>query len=208
MKKIIGPAQVEQIKLQILRAHITNQDLAYCLRTIEYLIQTLRRPTDNVVIESLTANAVISYTRCFNSEFSFSLSADIYENVLPSGSSSDQVTERQFHNLIMNYRNKHIAHSDDFLKAMIVGGVNLNGEYGVGPITAIRVLHEDENFYTSIGRLAQKAIQVVATRSNGLQQKLIELLQAGTATLTTEDATITPIPLGISPQELWGLSER
>ncbi len=60
MKKIVGPEQVEKIKLQILKEHITNQDLNYCLRTIEYLIQPLRRSTDDIVIEALTANRVIS----------------------------------------------------------------------------------------------------------------------------------------------------
>lgn len=206
MNKIIGSVRVEKIKEQILRASITLQDLSYSVRTINYLCRHLNN-ADDIVIESLTANAVVAYTRCFNSEFSYSLSADIFENSLPAETSAGQISERQFHYLIMNYRNKHIAHSDNFLKAMTVGGALINGQYAVGPITAVRVLKEEMDFYHSLSRLAAKAQEVVSDRLSNLQNKLTELLQTGEATLSSESASITPIPLGVSPQELWGLSE-
>lgn len=150
--------------------------------------------------------AVIGYTRCFNSKFSRPLDHSIFDNTLPGGQSPSpqDMTERMFHNLIMNYRDKHIAHSDDFLKAGTVGGCRQGDSYGVAPVLAGRVPHEDRAFYEGLHRLVIKAHRVASERLNDLNTRLLQHLQEGTARLTDQPSQVTPIPLEVDPLTMWG----
>ena len=211
--EISGDEQVEKIKKQILRLMVTQQDLGMTDSVLKEILALLSKGTtiNQIIIQSMTVCAVISYTRCFNSSYSFPLSPDIYDNSIsgpaPVNTNETQITEKQFHFLIMNYRNKHIAHSDDFLKSGAVGGGIIGGEYVVAPLIASRVPFEDSNFYNSMGRLNSKALVQVGNKLKQAQDKILEFLKSGRATITTKEATLTPIPLEVDTLKMWGLSE-
>ncbi|MBS1960411.1 MAG: hypothetical protein JST80_13120 [Bdellovibrionales bacterium] len=211
--EITGDDQVEKIKKQILRLMVTQQDLGMTESVLKETLNLLNQgdQINQVIIQSMTVCAIISYTRCFNSSYSYPLSPDIYDSSIsgPATANADetQVSEKQFHFLIMNYRNKHIAHSDDFLKSGIVGGAMIGDEYAVAPLIASRVPSENKNFYNSMGRLNSKALAHVGNKLKQTQDKLLELLKSGKATITAKEATLTPIPLEVDALKMWGLSE-
>lgn len=211
--EIAGDDQVEKIKKQILRLMVTQQDLGMTDSVLKEILNLLNQGTqiNQVIIQSMTVCAIISYTRCFNSSYSFPLSPDIYDSSISDlaheNTNETQISEKQFHFLIMNYRNKHIAHSDDFLKSGIVGGGIIGGEYAVAPLIASRVPFEDKNFYNSMGRLNSKALAQVGNKLQQAQEKLIEFLKSGKATITTNQATLTPLPLKVDALKMWGLNE-
>lgn len=211
--KISGNDQVEKIKKQILRLMITKSDLETTDQVLHSIVNLIDTNTPDIsrAIQSMTVHAIISYTRCFNSAYSFPLNHDIYndtfEQKTPPRVGEQEVSERMFHSLIMNYRNKHIAHSDDFLKSGEVGGAQTEHGFGIAPFIASRVPHEGRDFYCSLGRLTQKASAKIQERLNEAQQKLLTMLQNGTARITDEPANVTPIPLEVNVLNMWGLTE-
>lgn len=212
--EIDGDRQVEEIKKQILRLLITKQDLEATTNTLVEIIRLLRQPTpvSAVVIQSMTVCAIVSYSRCFNSSFSYTLSPDFFDNTnltngVTESANEKEITERMFHNLVMNYRNKHIAHSDDFLKSGTVGACRLGNDYGIAPFIASRVPHEDISFYNSLGRLTSKALGQVEARLKSAQEKLLSLLQNGQAKISNRESKLVPLPLEVDTLEMWGLTE-
>lgn len=207
--KITGNSSIESIKKQLLRSQCTHADLNEALSVVLLLKTILQNQTENSqIIPSLTVHAIVSYSRCFNSSYSFPLDPNIFDDKIEGDPGRDgAISERRFHYLIMNYRNKHIAHSDDFLKAGDVGGAFINSEFGIAPLLARRVPHEDLNFYNCLERLCRKALLKLEDRIHKTSNKLIECLKSGDAQLTTEELQVVPIPLNINAKEMWGLNE-
>jgi hypothetical protein len=212
--EIDGDRQVEKIKKQILRLFITKQDLEATTHTLAEIIKLLRQPTQvsPVVIQSMTVCAIISYSRCFNSSFSYTLSPNFFDNTTLTNRATEsadekEITERMFHNLVMNYRNKHIAHSDDFLKSGTVGARRLGNDFAIATLIASRVPQEDISFYNSLSRLTSKALGHVEARLKSAQEKLLSRLQSGQAKISNRESKLVPIPLEVDALEMWGLKE-
>ncbi len=160
----------------------------------------------------MTVCAIVSYSRCFNSSFSYTLSPDFFDNTTLSSRATEsaeekEITERMFHNLVMNYRNKHIAHSDDFLKSGTVGACRFGNAFAIAPLIASRIPQEDVSFYNSLGRLTSKALGNVEARLKSAQEKLLSLLQSGQAKISNRESKLVPIPLEVGALEMWGLTE-
>lgn len=213
--EIKGNAHVEKIKKQILRLMVTKGDLEITDRILGEILSLIGQEpkVSETIMQSLTAYAIVSYTRCFNSSYSFPLSPNFYDDSTISQdtnttrSDEKEISEKMFHFLLMNYRNKHIAHSDDFLKSGVVGGCKVGNDFGVAPLIASRVPIEDIVFYNSMGRLNHKALVYIEEKLKLTQNILLELLKAGTAMITNEEAKLIPIPLEVDALKMWGLKE-
>ncbi len=210
--KITGDQKIEKIKEKIWRIQLSVSSLEQTLRTLQRVWDEFQKPEadrDLMLLEALTFYAVVEYTKCFNSDLSEKLDPNIFNDQLPERSEPSTLSQREFHGLIMNYRNMHLVHSDRLLKVAETGGVILsNGEFGVGPVVVFRSYREDLAFYSSLNSLAATALQEAVRRRESAQQRLIDWISAGDAKITDEEIHLMPISDQISPREMWGLLER
>ncbi len=164
---------------------------------------------DSLFLEALTFYSVVEYTKCFNSDFSDKLDSNVFSDALPDNASPSDLSEREFHNLVMNYRNMHLAHAGRLLKVSETGGIKLaNGDFGIGAIVATRSYREEFYFYSGLNALAVKALSEAQRRALAAQQKLMDLIRNGEAKITDEILNIIPIPESLTPREMWGLPPR
>jgi hypothetical protein len=178
--KISGSQKVEKIKERIWRIHLNVGSLERTLKSLKRVWDEFQKPEnqrDEMLLESLTFYAVVEYTKCFNSELSDKLDPSIFSDHLPNSAGPAELSEREFHSLVMNYRNMHLVHSDQLLKVADTGGMKLpNNDFGVGPVTAIRSYREDLAFYSAMNSLATKALEETYRRLSISQQKRIYLV--------------------------------
>ncbi|MCM2282918.1 MAG: hypothetical protein NDI61_13845 [Bdellovibrionaceae bacterium] len=210
--KISGNQKVEKLKERIWRIHLNVGSLERTLRTLKRVwdeFQKTENRRDEMLLESLTFYAVVEYTKCFNSELSDKLDPSIFSDHLPSTAGSTDLSEREFHSLVMNYRNMHLVHSDKLLKVADTGGMKLpNSEFAVGPVTATRSYREDLAFYGAMNSLAKKALEETSRRLSTAQQRLMEAIKAGEAIITDETIKLMPVSDTLTPREMWGLPSR
>jgi hypothetical protein len=210
--KISGNHKVDKIKERIWRIHLNVGSLGRTLNVLKRVwdeFQKEENQRDEMLLESLTFYAVVEYTKCFNSELSDKLDPSIFSDDLPEGAGPADLSEREFHGLVMNYRNMHLVHSDKLLKVAETGGVKLpNNDFGVGPVTATRSYREDLAFYGALNSLATKALEETVRRIGSTQQKLMEMIKAGEATITDETIKLMPVSDALTPREMWELPPR
>lgn len=160
-------------------------------------------------LEPLTIQLIVIYARCFNSKFNMSPPLTGVSDVLPQDSDENTITEKEMHTILLSYRDKHVAHSDDFLKAYDVGGLRLNdGTIGIVPLVATRICAEDKHFYQSVGILSKKLLENCKSRQARTLKRIVELVQTGECKITDEGMMITPLPENKSSRELWQLPPR
>ncbi len=210
--KIKGDQKIEKIKERIWRIHLNVGSLERTLHTLKRIWDEFQKPADQqdgMILEALTFYAVVEYTKCFNSELSDKLDPVIFSDQLPQNPDPAQLSEREFHNLIMNYRNMHLVHSDRLLKVADTGGIKLvNSDFAVGPLTATRSYREDTHFYGALNALVTKALGETSKRIQVAQQKLIDAIKSGEAIITDEPIQLIPISDQATPREMWGLPPR
>lgn len=210
--KISGTQAVEKLKERIWRIQLNVGSLERTqdgLKRVRDEFQKMENQRDEMLLESLTFYAVVEYTKCFNSELSDKLDPNIFSDNLPDNAGPAELSEREFHKLIMNYRNMHLVHSDKLLKVADTGGMKFqNNEFGVGPVTATRCYREDLAFYGALNSLAEKALKETVRRLNVAQLRLIEAIKSGEATITDEAITLMPVSDTLTPREMWGLPPR
>lgn len=210
--KIKGDQKIEKIKERIWRIHLNVGSLERTLHTLKRIWDEFQKPADQqdgMMLEALTFYAVVEYTKCFNSELSDKLDPVIFSDQLPQNPDPAQLSEREFHNLIMNYRNMHLVHSDRLLKVADTGGIKLvNSDFAVGPLTATRSYREDIHFYGALNALVTKALGETSKRIQVAQQKLIDAIKSGEAIITDEPIQLIPISDQATPREMWGLPPR
>jgi hypothetical protein len=210
--KIKGDAKIEKIKERIWRIHLNVGSLERTLKTLTRVWDEFQKPEcqrDKMLLESLTFYAVVEYTKCFNSELSDKLDPNIFSDSLPDDANPSDLSEREFHRLVMNYRNMHLVHCDQLLKIADTGGMKLpNNNFGVGPVTAIRNYREDLAFYAALSALTKKSLEETFHRLNIAQQRLVDAIKSGDAIITDEAIKLIPISNTITLREMWGLPPR
>lgn len=209
--KIDGDEQIQTIKRKIVALVATTTDLEQALSFVNFIIKNyndLKMEKNHILLAALTSNAIVAYARCFISGFSHTLDHSLFNDTLTENSTSDQISERDFHRLIMNYRKKHIAHTDDFMKAYDVGGSYINENLALLPTYATRITIEEPDFYQTLQKLAMKALEQSKKKKQLKIDKLITLINEGKGKLTTEEMKLTPIASDITPQEMWGLHPK
>lgn len=210
--KISGSETVEHIKKRMWRIQLNLATLEKVQKTIARINLELSKPEgqrDYEIIEAFTCYAVIEYTKCFNSDISDKLNDSIFSDFLPPEASPNDLSEREFHNLIMNYRNQHLAHSGKLLKVADAGGIKLpNGNFVVSAVVATRSYQEESAFYNGLNALTSKAHLESNRRLSDASKKLIEKINEGEASITNEPIQLVPISDQITPREMWDLPQR
>lgn len=210
--KIKGDIKIEKMKERIWRIHLTVGCLERTLQTLKRVWDEFQKPEqqrDVMLLEALTFYAVVEYTKCFNSELSDKLDPSIFSDHLSDPAGPDEISEREFHGLVMNYRNMHLVHSDKLLKVADTGGIKLpNNDFSVGPVTATRSYREDLAFYGSLNALVTKALEEAIRRISATQQRLMESIKVGEAVITEDEIKLVPISSNSTPREMWGLPSR
>lgn len=210
--KIKGDSKIEKMKERIWRIHLNIGSLGRALETLKRVWNEFQKAEDQrdiMLLESLTFYAVVEYTKCFNSELSDKLDPNIFSDYLPDSAGPADLSEREFHGLVMNYRNMHLVHSDKLLKVADTGGIRFpNSDFGIGPIIATRSYREELEFYGALNSLVKKALEEATRRQNVAQQRLMDSIKVGEAVITDEEIQIVPISSNLTPRELWGLPPR
>lgn len=209
---ISGDQKIEKLKEKIWRIQLSVGSLQQTLEILKRIWDEFQKPDDQrdvMFLESLTFYAVVEYTKCFNSELAEKLDPTIFNDNLPENPTPADLSAREFHGLIMNYRNMHLVHSDRLLKVAETGGMKLpDGDFGVGPVTATRSYREDLSFYGGLNSLATTALQEALRRREVAQQRLITAIKAGDAIITDQAVQLVPISGQMTPREMWGLPPR
>ena len=162
-----------------------------------------------MLLEALTFYAVVEYTKCFNSDLGDKLDLGICEDNLPINPGPADLSAREFHTLIMKYRNEHLVHSDRLLKVADTGGMKFStGDYAVGSVVATRSYREGVSFYGSLNSLTTTALQEAIKRREAGQQRLMAALKTGEAIVSDETIQLMPISDELTPREMSGLPPR
>ncbi len=209
-KKISGSKRVDGLKLNLIKKNVTKHDLEIVIKTTAYIINNLNSKIESLIIESMTCLSIVAYARCFGSSgLGYAISKSIYDHDLEK-IEHDQiigqanVTEREFHDSIMNYRNKHIAHSDDFLKSFDVGGCyDGDNNIGLGPVCAFRTLTENREFYRNLQKLANKALNHIQIKMNIDTQEIIKSIQNKECVITNDNIQLMPVKS--DALKMWGI---
>lgn len=148
------------------------QDLDVTMKTCSRLKELLKEDSqDHLLIESLWTAALIRYARCFTDSKRFGLSKSIFD-----GLQGDPVGA---HQLYINLRNKHIAHSVNPFEQMEVGVVLKPTESVekriIGVVTlAMRHISSDINGVHQLGMLAHVVKDKVCELAKQYEQRVIE----------------------------------
>ena len=195
--KINGHQAVEKIKERMWRIQLnvdSLQRVQNVLRRVWDEHQKQENQRDEMLLESLTFYAVVEYTKCFNSKLSEKLDPNCLSDQLPENAQSVDLSEREFHSLIMNYRDMHLVHSDNLLKIADTGAFEISqNEYGSMSVIATRCYREDLAFYGALNALTSKAMEAATKRLESCRQKLNELILTGKATVTHEPIQLMPV---------------
>jgi hypothetical protein len=210
--KIIGDDQIDKLKKRLWRIQLNVGSLENALHTLQRIYNEFQKPQDQpdgMLLEAFTCYSVVLYTKCFNSDLSDKLDSSIFDDTLSESAAPDQLSEREFHNMVMNYRNMHLVHCDALLKVADTGGFKFSDEnFAVAPIVASRIFQENASFYQGLNSLAVKALNTTKNRLEAAQNKLIEAIKSGQGTISNEHIQMIPISDKITPRELWGLPPR
>jgi len=148
------------------------QDLAFTIKALDQLQELVKEKTnDHVVTGSLWMAALVSYARCFSTGKRFGLSENLFEN-----------TEGgiECHNLFMNLRNKHVAHSVNSFEQVVVGLVlspPASSERKVEGVSILsqKLLHFESEGIQNLRQLALIAMKEVERQGKEYQEKTLEV---------------------------------
>lgn len=203
------PPKLRGLKDRYLKSQVTIGDLEKLLELSKRAVEMCEINNSDADLEALTAYIIIIYGRCFNSKFNLPPPQRGLRDELPEGAKEDTLTEAEFHQLLLNYRNGHIAHADDFLKKYEVGGcITGDGQIGIVPLIAARVPIEDRNFYIGVHKVVSKWLTNSQERQKKFFNEIVAYIESGTIIVTDEPLKITPIPSNESPRTMWNLPER
>lgn len=202
--KIKGDNNVKSLIIRLGKMQLTITNLEQAERVLNTITHNYQQFAKQQILSSFTIDAIMSYARCFIDGYGFKLSHSIFNNNLRPQAASNEITERDFHNLIINYRHKHLGHSDILLTVVGVGACKLDNEViAVSPVVCSRVPHEDIEFYKDHLKLVIKAKQHLQPQLLRGLNELKTLIENGDAEITTEVLEFTPIPN--DAKKMWGL---
>jgi hypothetical protein len=194
------------------RIQLNVGSLEEALGVVQRIYREFQKPEaerDTMLLDAMTCYAVVLYTKCFNSDLSDKLDPQIFSDDLPDSATPADLSEREFHSMVMNYRNLHLVHSDKLLKIADTGGVTLpGGQFGVGPVVASRVFREEQGFYGGLNSLVTKALTETKRRMENAQGKLSSAVSSGVARITDDPIQLMPVSDILTPREMWGLPPR
>ena len=170
------------------------QDLAFTIDALDQLQKLVdNNAKDNVLMGSLWIAALISYARCFSTGKRFALSEGLFENIEGGV---------ECHQLYINLRNKHIAHSVNPFEQVVVGLVLSPPSSSERKVEGISILSQKLLHFTSEGiqnlrRLALIALKEVEKRGKEYQEKALEVgkkIPIATLYAKASPRTVTPGP--------------
>lgn len=205
------PRNLKGLRDRYLKGQVTINDLEKLMELSTRAIGMCddHSPANKHNLEAVTAYIIVIYGRCFNSKFNLPPPLRGIQDNLPEGAKEEELSASEFHQLLINYRNGHIAHADDFLKKYEVGGcLTHEGQIGVVPLIASRVPLEEKSFYTSIQKISSKLLINSQKRQTKFFNEIVEHIKSGNVTITKEPLAIIPIPSDQTTRNIWNLPER
>lgn len=170
------------------------QDLAFTIKALDRLQQLIgENGKDEVLTGSLWIAVLISYARCFSTGKRFGLSEKLFEDIEGGV---------ECHQLFMNLRNKHIAHSVNPFEQVIVGLVlspPSSSECKVEGVSILgqKLLHLDSEGIQNLRHLALVAMKKVEKQGKEYQEKTLEVgkqLPIDTLYAKARPRTVAPGP--------------
>jgi len=150
-----------------------TQDLGSVMKTCSKLKVLLEENSqDNFLIENLWTSALIRYARCFASGKRYGLNETIFKEL--------QGEALKVHNMYMDLRNKHIAHSVNPFEQMKVGVVLSPKEsqdkkiIGVATLSMKQISLDKEGVH-QIGLLSKVILKKVCEIAKQYEQKTLEI---------------------------------
>jgi hypothetical protein len=147
------------------------QDLAFTISALDRLQQLIDdNSKDEVLAASLWIAALITYARCFSTGKRFGLSEKLFEGIEGGV---------ECHQLYMNLRNKHIAHSVNPYEQVVVGLVlspPSSPERKVEGVSILsqKLLHLDSEGVQNLRRLTLIAMKEIEKQGKEYQEKTLE----------------------------------
>jgi len=150
-----------------------TQDLGSVMKTCSKLKVLLEENSqDNFLIENLWTSALIRYARCFASGKRYGLNETIFKEL--------QGEALKVHNMYMDLRNKHIAHSVNPFEQMKVGVVLSPKEsqdkkiIGVATLSMKQISLDKEGVH-QLGLLSKVILKKVCEIAKQYEQKTLEI---------------------------------
>jgi hypothetical protein len=148
------------------------QDLAFTINSLDRLQQLIKDNGEHEVLAgSLWIAALICYARCFSTGKRFGLSEKLFESIEGGV---------ECHELFMNLRNKHVAHSVNPFEQVVVGLVlspPSSPERKVEGVSILsqKLLHLESEGIQNLRRLALIAMKEVERQGKECQEKTLEV---------------------------------
>jgi hypothetical protein len=170
------------------------QDLAFTISSLDRLQQLVNdNSKDEVLTGSLWIAALVSYARCFSTGKRFGLSDELFQNIEGG---------IDCHQLFMNLRNKHVAHSVNPFEQVVVGLVlspPSSPERKVEGVSILsqKLLHMDSEGIQNLRRLALIAMKEIEIQGKVYQEKTLEVgkrLSIDSLYGKVSPRTVTPSP--------------
>lgn len=166
------------------------QDLRYVQECCKRLLKVLAEPEnqrDGIVLKALWSAALVAYARCFASGKRFGLSNENVQALPLEGEVSE------FHQWLINMRNKHVAHSVNPFEIVKVGAVLSAPDAPQMQVEGIATLSmeymlPDETGVRQLGGLAAALANQVAQRGQAQQ----EIVLNETRQLNVEELSSLP----------------
>jgi hypothetical protein len=170
------------------------QDMAFAIDALDLLQQLVDDNSKDVILTgSLWIAALIAYARCFSTGKRFGLSEKLFEGIEGGV---------ECHQLFMNLRNKHVAHSVNPFEQVVVGLVlshPSSSERKVEGVSVLsqKLLHLDSEGIQNLRRLALIAMKEIEKQGKECKEKTLEIgrqLPIDTLYVKASPRTVTPRP--------------
>jgi len=202
--------EIEKMKLQLCKNSSGIGALEYAMQCVNFAkkkLYDLDNDETKFSISNSTATSIIYYASCFNTNNDLiildkSVFSDEAKNNDPN---SDQLSEREYHQLIMNYRNRILAHNLNFAGGLMdVGVVQFKEAYEVITLCTSRAPIESLNFYNAFENLINKSISALQNKNEKITKRIQMHIMDGNIVISDEEIALIPIP-DIPTKKFWGL---
>jgi hypothetical protein len=148
------------------------QDFVFTIKALDRLQQLISENSkDEVLTGSLWIAALISYARCFSTGKRFGLSERLFEGIEGGV---------ECHQMFINLRNKHVAHSVNPFEQVVVGLVLSPPSSSERKVEGVSILsqklsHLDSEGIRNLRHLALVAMKEVERQGKEYQEKTLEV---------------------------------
>jgi hypothetical protein len=211
--------EIEKMKKQVCKYSSGSLLLNNALKCIIFIKQyrnvideRIDKKNEGIAFNIINATiaAITYYCSCFNeNEDLIILDESIFSDKENNHDIySNQLSEREYHKLIMNYRNRIIAHNVNFAGGLMDVGVFFDGSYKVIPLNTKRVPLESINFYNAFENLVNKSLISLESKQEKVCNKLEKYISENKIIITNEEIQLMPIPRDdiLPNKKFWGLA--